>query len=157
MRFALLLLLPLAACVERKLLIKTEPPGAMIRVNGKKEGKAPRTWPFEHYGTILVEAELEGHEPVQQEHRLRSPWWQKEGINVFTDAVWPGTIHDNHELVIKLVPRKRLTDAERKRRLNELERAARRQQKRVERLEHTEDPPSEKKVDNPGKTGGSPE
>lgn len=109
---ALLLLLSLAGCVERRLWVRTDPPGAMVRINGADVGRAPVSWRFDHYGTVLVEAELDGHEPVQQAFKLRTPWYQVPVVDFFADVLWPGKIKDDHELALRLEPARPPTPAE---------------------------------------------
>lgn len=109
---ALVLLLFLAACVERRLWVRTDPPGAMVRINGDEVGRAPVSWRFDHYGTVLVEAELGGHQPVQEAFELRTPWYQRPVVDFFADVLWPGTIKDDHELALKLEPEQPPTPAE---------------------------------------------
>jgi len=109
---ALVLLLFLAGCVERRLWVRTDPPGATVRINGDEVGNAPVSWRFDHYGTVLVEAELAGHQPVQQAFLLKTPWYQKPVVDFFADVLWPGKIKDDHELALRLEPERPLTPAE---------------------------------------------
>jgi hypothetical protein len=109
---AILMLLLVAGCVERRLWVRTDPPGALVRINGDEIGRAPVSWRFDHYGTVLVEAELDGHRPVQEAFRLRTPWYQQPVLDFFADVVWPGKIKDDHELALRLEPERRLTPAE---------------------------------------------
>lgn len=109
---ALLLLFFLAGCVERRLWVRTDPPGAKVRINGDEVGRAPLSWRFDHYGTVLVEAELAGHRPVQQAFELRTPWYQQPVADFFADVLWPAKIKDDHELALRLEPERPLTPAE---------------------------------------------
>ncbi len=109
---ALVLLLLLAGCVERRLWVRTNPPGAVVRINGDEVGRAPLSWRFDHYGTVLVEAELAGHRPVQEVFELRTPWYQRPVVDFFADVLWPGKIKDDHELALKLEPERPPTPAE---------------------------------------------
>jgi hypothetical protein len=112
-RLVLLVLLGCgAACVERRLWVRTDPPGAEVRINGEAVGRAPVSWRFDHYGTVLVEAELAGHEPVHRAVKLRSPWYQKPVVDFFADVLVPVKIHDDHEVELRLAPERPLTRAE---------------------------------------------
>jgi len=107
-----LLLLALAAaplaCVERRLHIRTDPEGAVVRVNGTEVGRSPCAWRFDHYGTVIVEADLEGYEPRQAVVKLKIPWYQRPVADFLADVVYPGKIHDDHEVRIALPPRHRI-------------------------------------------------
>ncbi|MFB3067409.1 MAG: PEGA domain-containing protein [Planctomycetota bacterium] len=96
-------------CVERRLWVRTEPEGASVLVNGKEIGKAPIAWPFEHYGTIVVEAEMPGRERVQRTIKLKAPWYQYPVLDFVADVLWPFTIKDEHYVDLDLPELGRLT------------------------------------------------
>jgi hypothetical protein len=108
----LLFVLLAVGCVERKLYVRTEPAGAMVEVNGREVGRTPIAWSFDHYGTVRVNAHLEGHHAVEQEYKLKVPWYQRPFLDFFADVLWPGTIHNDHDLDIKMKPVPERTKAE---------------------------------------------
>jgi len=133
LRLALfLMLLPLGACVERRLLVRTDPPGAEVRVNGEKVGRSPVRFPFDHYGKVLVEVEKPGYEPKEQVVTLRSPWYQKPGVDFVADVLVPARIRDDHEVELRLEPLRRLTAGEIDRGVAETTAAADRLRKEAE-------------------------
>ena len=136
----LFLLATMTACVERRLWVRTDPKGAAVRINGRDVGRSPVGWRFDHYGTVLVEAELAGHEPIQKEVRLKSPWDQKPVIDFFADVLVPIRIRDDHEVKLQLEPSKPLTAAQVERAIRELRTAARKA-----RAEANRKPPAKKK------------
>lgn len=102
--------------------MRTEPPGAVVRVNGDEVGTSPVAWRFEHYGTVRVETELAGYEPESRDVHLRAPWYEKPGIDFFADVLAPWRIRDDHEVQLKLSPEKKV-DVERE--IRDLSAAAR--------------------------------
>ena len=106
-RFAVALCFVFVAlgCVERKLHIRTDPPGALISVNGTEIGTSPVTWEFFHYGTVRITARLNGYETEQRIVRLKAPWYEYPVIDLFSDVVVPATIHDDHQLQVALTAR----------------------------------------------------
>jgi len=122
-----LLLLLSTACVERRLMIRSEPPGAVVHVNGEEIGRTPTTWRFYHYGKILVETQQAGYEPESRVVHLKPPWYQYPVADFVSDVLVPSRIQDDHELELKLValtPPEELDEAEIRRRLDELTLAA---------------------------------
>ncbi len=106
------LLLSLCACVERRLRVATDPPGALIRINGREVGVSPLTWSFEHYGTILIEAELPDRAPARRVFVLKRPGYQYPVVDFFADVAAPWTIRDDHAVMLALPPKRELTEDE---------------------------------------------
>lgn len=103
MRCRLLVLGVIAlSCVERKLHIRTEPEGAMVRVNGRDVGRSPTTWRFTQYGTVRVTTDLDGYRTEQRIVKLKVPWYQYPVVDFFADLVVPVRIKDEHEVMIPL-------------------------------------------------------
>jgi hypothetical protein len=93
-----------AGCIERTLIIESNPPGAEVRLNGSIVGKTPLRMPFRHYGIYDVEVRKAGFEPVREGAPILSPWWASFPLCVFTEFLWPGRIQDVHFLEYDLAP-----------------------------------------------------
>lgn len=110
--FPLLLALPLAGCVERKFLVRSDPPGALVRINGVPAGRTPLEIPFIHYGVVRLEAapvDVDGdgfpeYEGFSEPFDLRPPWYQWFPLDFFSDNLWPATLRDRHEVILVLRP-----------------------------------------------------
>lgn len=136
-RFGIALLAcALVACTERQLLIRTDPPGARVSVNGKRLGRTkgdePLVWRFDHYGEVLLEAEFTEHDKVHMPYRLKIPWWQKTPIDFFPDVIIPWTIRDTHRVTLALPKHPEMTPEEVQKRIEHLEKAAGEAQKAAE-------------------------
>ena len=57
----------LSGCVERTLLVRTDPPGAHVWVNGTDRGTSPVTVRYVHEGRFDVRIEKDGYESVADE------------------------------------------------------------------------------------------
>jgi hypothetical protein len=103
-------------CVERQLVIETQPEGVELFVDGREVGTTiagePVAFTFESYGTHTVVARKRGHVPVRCQVTLDPPWWQWFPIDIFTDVLWPGTVRDTHELTLELAARPEPEDAD---------------------------------------------
>ena len=96
--------LPLfAGCVQRTLRVQSEPPGALVYLNGEEAGRTPMRKTFIWYGTYDVELRKEGYETKVTEAKVWAPWWQIPPIDLFAELV-PLPLQDNHEVSYTLKP-----------------------------------------------------
>jgi len=93
-----------SGCVDRFLAIHSDPPGAVVYVDGEKVGTTPCEISYTWYGTRLVVLELRGYSLVRQEVTLSPPWWQIIPIDFITDVVIPFTIRDRMAVSYTLEP-----------------------------------------------------
>jgi hypothetical protein len=101
----LALLLPLSAgCVERKLVIRSDPPDATVVLNGQEVGKTPYSDKFLFYGDYGVLLAAPNHYRLQEVARLRPPWFERFPLDLFTECFWPGTLTDVQEFTYTLKP-----------------------------------------------------
>ena len=110
-KLRLFLTLTLAAvlpgCVERALVITSEPTGADITVNQQWKGKTPYVLPFKHYGVYDIWIEHPGYEengkkvtfyPLHVGEPIKAPGYQYAGMDFVTEALLPTTLRDQHNL-----------------------------------------------------------
>jgi len=83
-------------CVERTVTINSAPKGALVYLNDKEIGRTPVTVPFEWYGDYDVVLRKDGCETVKTHRKLPQPWYEVPGIDIFSELLFPGTIHDDH-------------------------------------------------------------
>jgi hypothetical protein len=96
--------LAMTGCVDRFLAIHSDPPGAVVYVDGEKVGTTPCEISYTWYGTRLVVLELRGYTLVRQEVILSPPWWQIIPIDFITDVVIPFTMRDRMSVSYTLEP-----------------------------------------------------
>ena len=83
---ALICLLSLG-CVERRLMITSEPAGALVYLNDQEVGRTPLEVPFTWYGTYDVRLEREGFKTLETEQLAERPWWESPGPDLFAEAM----------------------------------------------------------------------
>jgi hypothetical protein len=100
----LVLLLPvlLTGCVERLLLIRSEPSGADVMVDGERRGRTPYTLTYDHYGTREVTVAKPGYRTHRKNVELNAPWWQVFPFDLITEVLLPFNFQDSVEVVIPL-------------------------------------------------------
>jgi len=101
-----LVLLVAPGCVERKLFIRTDPPGAQVALNREDPVTAatPLEVEFDHYGDFHVRVTKDGHLPLEVVEPVTAPWWAWPPFDLVTDLLLPFTIRDHRELDYTLRP-----------------------------------------------------
>ena len=73
-------------CVERRLVITSDPPGALVFLNDQDAGRTPLEVPFTWYGVYDVRLELEGYQTLHTQQIAERPWWEAPGPDLFAEA-----------------------------------------------------------------------
>ncbi len=94
-----------AGCVERKMLIRSEPSGAPVWVDEQYVGTTPLDHPFAHYGVrrIRVGPIRDEHgklryDELQREELTDPPWYGKFPIDFLSEVLYPVRLTDDHVL-----------------------------------------------------------
>lgn len=87
-----------SGCVERQMVITSEPSGAEVWVNEQWHGKTPYTLPFKHYGVYSIRMEMPGYYPMYVKEPVKAPVYQHIGPDLVSEALIPATIHDDRSL-----------------------------------------------------------
>jgi len=110
---ALAALLMLMGCVERRFVIESDPPGALVLMNGQPIGATPVDGHFLYYGKYQFTLIKDGYETLQVDECFNAPWYQYFPLDFVSENLYPGKIEDVrrpqvHRLTPKMQPR---TDA----------------------------------------------
>ena len=111
-----------AGCIERKMVLRSEPPGAVAWIDDERVGVTPCETPFSHYGTrrVVLEYRREdflkanggavppgfeaGFRRVGADAPLVVPRYQWPVLDVVMEIVIPFTVTDAQEFVYVLEP-----------------------------------------------------
>ncbi len=93
-------LLALGGCLERRMTIISDPPGATVTVNDVEIGRTPVSAAFTHYGEYEVQLELEGYEPIRAKANASTPIYELVPLDLVASAM-PFTL--SNEVVWKYV------------------------------------------------------
>jgi hypothetical protein len=110
---AFLAIVALAGCVERRFVIESDPPGALVLMNGQPIGATPVDGHFLYYGKYQFTLIKDGYETLQVDECFQTPWYEFFPIDFVSENIYPGKIEDVrrpqvYRLSPKLQPR---TDA----------------------------------------------
>jgi hypothetical protein len=90
-----------AGCVRRTLTVTSNPPGALVFLNGTEVGRTPLKRDFTWYGTYDVVLRKEGYETLKTQGKVIAPWWQWVPIDLFAELL---PLHDRRELAYTMKP-----------------------------------------------------
>jgi hypothetical protein len=101
-----------SGCVEREILIRSDPADARVLLDGEGMGRTPIGIPFVHYGTREVTLKKPGYKTVTTFEKIRAPWYEVFPIDFFAEVLWPGTLRDEHIFAYTLEPEKGPVDSD---------------------------------------------
>ena len=114
MRTALLIALALISttgCVRRRLLVRSNPPGAMVHVDNQAIGNTPCGVDFVYYGTREIRLSMPGYETLTVNQPIPTPWYEIPGIDFISENLVPNKIKDVRTVSFNLA-RQRMAPAE---------------------------------------------
>lgn len=79
--------LALTGCIERRIRVTSEPPGALVWLNDREIGRTPVETGFLFHGDYDVRLHLDGHEPVHEQRRAKAPIYEYPGIDLVASAL----------------------------------------------------------------------
>ncbi|ADV62891.1 PEGA domain protein [Isosphaera pallida ATCC 43644] len=91
-------------CVKRRMTIRTDPPGALVSVNGEELGPSPVSKSFTYYGDREVELVADGYERRRLVQPTPPPWWNNALTEFVTENLIPLTLRDEREFFYQLQP-----------------------------------------------------
>lgn len=88
----------------RRLTVRSNPPGALVRVDGEEVGYTPVSVDFTYYGTREIQLVKPGYETKTVLQRIPAPWYQIPPIDFFADNLTPFKITNRHDFLYPLEP-----------------------------------------------------
>ena len=101
---ALLVALGAGCRAERRLMITSDPPGAVVRLDGRLVGATPQTLEFIHYGTRRVSYYLDGYISESHVVELEPPWYGRFPLDLVSEVLIPWGWKDVHRVHAALEP-----------------------------------------------------
>jgi len=100
----MLIVILLSGCVQRRLTISSNPPGAIVKVDDVEIGRTPVSTGFTYYGTRKIQLAKAGYETLTVLQPVPTPWYQWPGIDFVSEHFVPGKIHDDRLFSYNLEP-----------------------------------------------------
>jgi hypothetical protein len=92
-----------AGCVTRRVMITSDPPGAIVYRNGQPLGPTPVEESFVYYGRYQYRLVLDGYQPVDVEKNFDVPWYEYPGLDFIFENLVPFSFRDVQQLHVQMV------------------------------------------------------
>ncbi|MEM9352657.1 MAG: PEGA domain-containing protein [Planctomycetota bacterium] len=99
---AVLVLLP--GCVRRRLMIRSNPAGALVYVDNEQVGVTPCAASFTYYGTREIRLVKPGYETLTVSQPVPPPWYQVPPLDFVSEVLYPRKVQDFRTLTYSLSP-----------------------------------------------------
>jgi len=91
-------------CVQRRMMIRSNPPGATLYVDDYEIGVTPIAVDFTYYGTRKIRLVKDGYETLTILQPVPPPWYEIVPLDFFAENVVPGELRDWREFAYQLRP-----------------------------------------------------
>lgn len=93
-----------SGCVSRRFTVISDPPGALVEVDGQRIGVTPVSMDFIYYGTRNITLSKPGYQTLAVEQPQRKPWYQVFPLEFFSDNFALTHITDRHVFNYRMTP-----------------------------------------------------
>lgn len=93
-----------SGCVQRRMTIRSNPPGALVYVDDYQIGTTPVSTDFIYYGTRKIRLVKDGFETLTVRQPFPMPWYEIFPLDFVTENVWPGEIRDERVVDLAMMP-----------------------------------------------------
>lgn len=97
-------LLPTVGCVHRRMTIRSNPPGALVLMEGEEVGYTPVSMDYLYYGTREITLIKDGFQTKTVMQKVKAPWYQRGPLEFVTDNFGLHKINDRREFSFDLEP-----------------------------------------------------
>jgi hypothetical protein len=89
--------------VQRRIVVYSDPPGALVYVNNQYVGATPADYYYVYYGKYQITLVKDGYETLNVLQDIAAPWWGLPGIDAITE-VQPFKLRDIRSFCYTLQP-----------------------------------------------------
>jgi hypothetical protein len=105
-------LVALTGCVQRRLTVRSNPPGATCYVDNVEIGTTPVSHDFLYYGTREVKLVKAGYETLTVLQPIPFAWYQIPPLDFVSDNLTPWEIRDERDFSYNMLPQRDVPAAE---------------------------------------------
>lgn len=107
-------------CVQRRMLIRSQPEGAFVSVDRQGIGHSPVSVPFTYYGTREIQLEKDGFKTVRVEQDIRPPWYAMFPLSLISENFAGREIRDERVMDFSMEPKQSIDQSQLLDRANDL-------------------------------------
>ena len=100
----LLILAASSGCVQRRMTIRSNPPGALVYVDDYQIGTTPVSADFIYYGTRKIRLVKDGFETLTVRQPFPIPWYEVFPLDLVSENLWPAEIRDERVVDLAMAP-----------------------------------------------------
>ena len=87
------------------MLVRSNPPGALVIIDGQEIGRTPVATSFTYYGTRNIRLIKDGFETLSVNQPFQAPWYQVPPLDFVSENLVPQEIRDERVVEFELVPK----------------------------------------------------
>ncbi|MBX7168338.1 MAG: PEGA domain-containing protein [Pirellulales bacterium] len=91
-------------CVQRRLTVRSNPPGALVYIDDYEIGTTPVATDYIYYGTRKIRLVKDGYETLTVQQPIKTPWYEYPVAEFVSENLVPWEIRDERVLDYQLVP-----------------------------------------------------
>jgi PEGA domain len=93
-----------SGCVYRRIIVRSDPPGARVILDGQEVGYTPTGIPFTYYGQRRLTLVKPGFETRSELVNIPPPWYQWVPLDFASDNFLGTHVADRHDISWQLSP-----------------------------------------------------
>jgi hypothetical protein len=118
--FFVILVLGSTGCVQRRLIVRSYPEGALVTIDKQQIGYSPISVPFTYSGTRDIQLEKDGFKTIKVQERIRPKPYDIFPLSLITNNFWLHELRDERLLEFQLEPREQVGENQLMDRANDL-------------------------------------
>jgi hypothetical protein len=91
-------------CVQRRMTIRSNPPGALVYVDDYQIGTTPVSHDFVYYGTRKIRLVKDGYETLTVRQPFPIPWYEIFPLDFVTENLIPWEVRDERVVDLAMTP-----------------------------------------------------
>ena len=91
-------------CVQRRMTIRSNPPGALVYVDDYPLGSTPVSHDFVYYGTRKIRLVKDGYETLTVRQPFPVPWYEIFPLDFVTENIIPWEVRDERVVDLAMPP-----------------------------------------------------